>query len=137
MREAKARGATTLTICNVMGSAMTREADGTLLTNAGPEIGVASTKAFTTQLACFYLLAIKLARLRGTLNAAQAQQHLTQLPQMPKLMEEVLHCQATTKSIAKPVHHAKGFLFLGRGPMSPAARDPALNLKEISYTHRH
>jgi glucosamine--fructose-6-phosphate aminotransferase (isomerizing) len=135
MREAKARGATTLTICNVIGSAMTREADGTLMTNAGPEIGVASTKAFTTQLACFYLLAIKLGRLRGTLSAAQAQQHLTQLAQIPKLMEEVLQCEATTKSIAQEFHNAKGFLFLGRGPMFPVALEGALKLKEISYIH--
>jgi glucosamine--fructose-6-phosphate aminotransferase (isomerizing) len=135
MREAKSRGARTLTVCNVVGSAMTREADGTLLTNAGPEIGVASTKAFTTQLACLYLLAIKLGRLRGTLSAAQAQLHLTRLAQIPKLMEEVLQCEATTKTIAKEFHNAKGFLFLGRGPMFPVALEGALKLKEISYIH--
>ena len=73
-----------------MGSAMTREADLTVLTNAGPEIGVASTKAFTTQLAALYLLAVKLGRLRGTLDVAQAQEHLTQLTEMPKLVEEAL-----------------------------------------------
>jgi len=135
MREAKTRGATTLTICNVMGSAMTREADGTVLTNAGPEIGVASTKAFTTQLACLYLLAIKLGRLRGSLSAAEAQLHLTRLAEIPKLMEEVLQCEAATKAVAKEFHNAKGFLFLGRGPMFPVALEGALKLKEISYIH--
>ncbi len=135
MREAKARRATTLTICNVMGSAMTREADAALLTNAGPEIGVASTKAFTTQLAVLYLLAIKLGRLRGTLTAAHAQLHLTHLTEVPKLVEEVLQCEPTAKAIAREFHNATGFLFLGRGPMHSVALEGALKLKEISYIH--
>jgi len=135
MREAKARGASTMTICNVMGSVMTREADLTLLTNAGPEIGVASTKAFTTQLAALYLLAVKLGRLRGSLDASQAQQHLTHLTEIPKLIEAVLECEAKVQAIAKHFHGSQDFLFLGRGPMFPVALEGALKLKEISYVH--
>jgi glucosamine--fructose-6-phosphate aminotransferase (isomerizing) len=135
MREAKSRGATTLAICNVMGSVMTREADFTLITNAGPEIGVASTKAFTTQLAALYLLAVKLGRARGTLTAAEAQHYLTQVTEIPKLMEEVLQCERNTEAIAKRFYNAQGFLFLGRGPMFPVALEGALKLKEISYIH--
>ena len=135
MREAKARGASTMTICNVMGSVMTREADLTLLTNAGPEIGVASTKAFTTQLAALYLLAVKLGRLRGSLDASQAQRHLTHLTEIPKLIEAVLECEAKVQAIAKHFHGSQDFLFLGRGPMFPVALEGALKLKEISYVH--
>src|SRR5262249_41885952 len=92
LREARARGARTMTVCNVVGSALTREAELTILTHAGPEIGVASTKAFTTQLASLYLLAVKLGRLRGTLDLAQSQDLLTQLTEVPKRVEEALQC---------------------------------------------
>src|SRR5499433_532139 len=135
LREAKARGAPTMTICNVMGSVMTREADLTLLTNAGPEIGVASTKAFTTQLAALYLLGVKLGRLRGSLDVAQAQRHLTHLTEIPKLIEAVLDCEGKVQAIAKHFHGSQNFLFLGRGPMHPVALEGALKLKEISYVH--
>jgi glutamine---fructose-6-phosphate transaminase (isomerizing) len=135
LREAKARGARTLTLCNVVGSALTREADLTVLTNAGPEIGVASTKAFTTQLAALFLLAVKLGRLRGTLDVARAQELLTQVTEVPKRMEEALHCESAVKRIARTYQDAQGFLFLGRGPMYPVALEGALKLKEISYIH--
>ena len=135
LREAKSRGAPTMTICNVIGSAMTREADLTLLTNAGPEIGVASTKAFTTQLAALYLLAVKLGRLRGKLDVSQAQRHLTHLTEIPKLIEAVLECEAKVQAIAKRFHLSQDFLFLGRGPLHPVALEGALKLKEISYVH--
>jgi glucosamine--fructose-6-phosphate aminotransferase (isomerizing) len=135
MREAKQRGATTMTLCNVIGSAMTREADFTVLTNAGPEIGVASTKAFTTQLVGLYMLAIKLGRLRGTLSQEQAQEHLTQLSAVPKVVETVLKTEAKVKEIARKYMHAQDFLFLGRGTMHPVALEGALKLKEISYVH--
>lgn len=135
MREAKTRGATTMTLCNVVGSAMTREADFTVLTNAGPEIGVASTKAFTTQLVGLYLLAIKLGRLKGTLTADQAREHLTALAEVPKLIEETLKSEAHVKEIARKYLHAHDFLFLGRGPMHAVALEGALKLKEISYIH--
>jgi glutamine---fructose-6-phosphate transaminase (isomerizing) len=135
LREAKARGARTMALCNVVGSAMTREADLTVLTNAGPEIGVASTKAFTTQLAALYLLAVKLGRLRGTLDVGRAQELLTHVTEIPKRVEEALHCEGTVKRIARDYHTAQDFLFLGRGPMFPVALEGALKLKEISYIH--
>ena len=135
LREAKARGARTVALCNVVGSAMTREADLTVLTNAGPEIGVASTKAFTTQLAALYLLAVKLGRLRGTLDVARAQELLTAVTEVPKRVEEALHCEAAVKQIARTYQNAQDFLFLGRGPMHPVALEGALKLKEISYIH--
>jgi len=135
MREAKARGATTMALCNAVGSAITREADFTVLTNAGPEIGVASTKAFTTQLIGLYLLAVKLGRASGALSADAAREHLTQLSEMPKLIEEVLKTEAKVKEVAKKFLHARDFLFLGRGPMYPVALEGALKLKEISYIH--
>ena len=135
MREAKARGATTMALCNAVGSAITREADFTVLTNAGPEIGVASTKAFTTQLIGLYLLAVKLGRASGALSADAAREHLTQLSEVPKLIEEVLKTEAKVKEVAKKFLHARDFLFLGRGPMYPVALEGALKLKEISYIH--
>jgi glutamine---fructose-6-phosphate transaminase (isomerizing) len=134
-KEAKARGATPLAICNVMGSAMTREAEISVLTNAGPEIGVASTKAFTTQLVTLYMLAVKLGRMRGTLTVKAAQEHLTHLTEIPKMIEEVLKCEAAVKRVAREFMNAQDFLFLGRGPMHPVALEGALKLKEISYIH--
>jgi len=135
LREAKARGATTMTLCNVVGSAMTREADFTVLTNAGPEIGVASTKAFTTQLVGLYLLAIKLGRARGTLSVEQAQAHLKALAEVPAAIEHALKGEAHVKEVARKYMNATDFLFLGRGPMQSVALEGALKLKEISYIH--
>ncbi|WNG39596.1 glutamine--fructose-6-phosphate transaminase (isomerizing) [Archangium minus] len=134
-KEAKARGATALALCNVIGSAMTREADITILTNAGPEIGVASTKAFTTQLVGLYLLAVKLGRMRGTLTVKAAQEHLTALTEIPKMIEDVLKCETAVKRVSREFMNAQDFLFLGRGPMHPVALEGALKLKEISYIH--
>ena len=135
LREAKARGAITMALCNVMGSAITRDADFTVLTNAGPEIGVASTKAFTTQLSVLFMLAVKLGRMKGTLTAEQAQEHLTQLVQVPKRVEEVLKCEGQVKLVARHYMGAQDFLFLGRGPLHAVALEGALKLKEISYIH--
>ncbi|MDQ3262464.1 MAG: glutamine--fructose-6-phosphate transaminase (isomerizing) [Myxococcota bacterium] len=135
LKEAKARGATTMALCNVMGSAMTRAADFSILTNAGPEIGVASTKAFTTQLAALYMIAVKLGRMRGKLDVRQAQDHLTALSEIPKLIEEVLKCEPQVKRIAREYMNTQDFLFLGRGPMHSVALEGALKLKEISYIH--
>jgi glucosamine--fructose-6-phosphate aminotransferase (isomerizing) len=134
-KEAKARGAMSLAICNVMGSAMTREAEMSVLTNAGPEIGVASTKAFTTQLVTLYMLAVKLGRMKGTLTVKAAQEHLTHLTEIPKMIEDVLKCEAAVKRVAREFMSAQDFLFLGRGPMHPVALEGALKLKEISYIH--
>jgi glucosamine--fructose-6-phosphate aminotransferase (isomerizing) len=135
LKEAKARGAKTMTLCNVVGSAMTREAEFTVLTNAGPEIGVASTKAFTTQLAALYLLGIQLGRLRGRLTVEQAQEHLTWLSEAPKLVEEALKTELQVKNIARKYLQAQDFLFLGRATMHAVALEGALKLKEISYIH--
>jgi glutamine---fructose-6-phosphate transaminase (isomerizing) len=135
LREAKTRGATTLALCNVLSSAMTREADMTVFTNAGPEIGVASTKAFTTQLVALYLLGIKLGRLSGNLTMSEAQVHLQRLAEVPKEIETLLAREPAIKAIAKQYMHAKDFLFLGRGTMHAVALEGALKLKEISYIH--
>jgi glucosamine--fructose-6-phosphate aminotransferase (isomerizing) len=134
-REAMRRGARGLAICNVVGSAIAREADDVLYTHAGPEIGVASTKAFTTQLAAFFLLAVKLGRLRGTLSAESARAHLTHLSELPLLVERVLKHEDVIKAAAYKFSQARDLLFLGRGPQFPVALEGALKLKEISYIH--
>jgi glucosamine--fructose-6-phosphate aminotransferase (isomerizing) len=134
-REAKARGARGLAICNVVGSAIAREAEDVLYTHAGPEIGVASTKAFTTQLAAFFLLAVRLGRLRGTLTAEQGRHHLEALFEVPRLVERVLQYEDLIKQAAYKFSHARDLLFLGRGPQYPVALEGALKLKEISYIH--
>ncbi len=134
-REAKARGARGLAICNVVGSAIAREADDVLYTHAGPEIGVASTKAFTTQLAAFFLLAVRLGRLRGTLSADVARNHLENLRELPGLVERTLKYEDVIKAAAYKFSGARDLLFLGRGPQYPVALEGALKLKEISYIH--
>ena len=134
-REAKARGSPTLAICNVAGSMVTREAVGTLYTHAGPEIGVASTKAFTSQLAALYILALHLAGLRGTLSAEQARGYLQELTRLPGKLERVLEHDALYEELARRFFRADNFLFLGRGIHYPIALEGALKLKEISYIH--
>jgi glucosamine--fructose-6-phosphate aminotransferase (isomerizing) len=134
-REAKSRGARGLAICNVVGSAIAREADDVLYTHAGPEIGVASTKAFTTQLAAFFLLAVRLGRLRGTLSAEQGRAYLQALNEVPGLVERVLKYEELIKQAAYKFSHSRDLLFLGRGPQYPVALEGALKLKEISYIH--
>jgi len=118
-----------------VGSAIAREADDVLYTHAGPEIGVASTKAFTTQLAAFFLLAVRLGRLRGTLAAASAQRHLQALNEVPMLVDRVLKYEEVIKQAAHKFSQARDLLFLGRGPQYPVALEGALKLKEISYIH--
>jgi len=134
-REAKSRGALTVAICNVQGSMLTREARGTLLTHAGPEIGVASTKAFTSQLVALALLALHLGRLRGTLSAERCRELLEGLTRVPHLMEQVLAQEEAVEALSKRVAAARDFLFLGRGIHYPIALEGALKLKEISYIH--
>ena len=134
-REAKSRGARGLALCNVVGSAIAREADDVLYTHAGPEIGVASTKAFTTQLAAFFLLAVRLGRLKGTLSAQEAQKHLQALNELPGLVERVIKYEPEIKAAAYKFSSARDLLFLGRGPQYPVALEGALKLKEISYIH--
>jgi glucosamine--fructose-6-phosphate aminotransferase (isomerizing) len=135
MRVAKAKGCPTVAICNVVGSAIARESDAAIYTHAGPEIGVASTKCFTTQLSAFFLLAVKLGRVRGALAPAAAQEHLEALRQTPKQMEEALRCEDAIKGLARIWQNATDCLFLGRGPQFPIALEGALKLKEISYVH--
>jgi glutamine---fructose-6-phosphate transaminase (isomerizing) len=135
LREGKARGARVLSICNVVGSTISRESDGVLYTHAGPEIGVASTKAFTTQLAAFVLLAIFLGRRSGALTEAAAVELVKELRAIPEKMTEVLDHSATVNVIARRYATARDFLFLGRGINYPIALEGALKLKEISYIH--
>jgi glucosamine--fructose-6-phosphate aminotransferase (isomerizing) len=135
LREAKKKGACAIAICNVVGSMATRESDGTVYTHAGPEIGVASTKAFTSQLAALHLLALYLGQVRGTLTPAAARPHLEALTQLPLLLEKTLQCNAQTEEIAKRFYQRRDFLYLGRGINYPIALEGALKLKEISYIH--
>ncbi len=136
VRVARARGARAYAICNVVGSAVSRECDGgTLFTRAGPEIGVASTKAFTTQLAALFLLAVGLGRLRGTLTAEQGREQLEALRHLPLWMEQMVRQEAALMPIAKRCAAARDVLFLGRGNQFPVALEGALKLKEISYIH--
>jgi glucosamine--fructose-6-phosphate aminotransferase (isomerizing) len=137
MREAKDRGAKLWTICNVVGSMATRISDGVLLTQAGPEIGVASTKAFTTQLTCLYLIALKLAELRGRLSQEAIELRLHNLARLPGQIEAILSQADAIAEVARRVSHFKQFLFIGRGLMYPIALEGALKLKEVSYTHAH
>jgi glucosamine--fructose-6-phosphate aminotransferase (isomerizing) len=134
-REAKNRGARTLTICNVLGSTAAREADAVLYTRAGPEIGVASTKSFTAQMATLCLLAIALGIKRGRLTAGEANTLKSQLIKMPDLIERVLKGDSEIKELASTLDYANGYLYLGRGINYPIALEGALKLKEISYLH--
>jgi glucosamine--fructose-6-phosphate aminotransferase (isomerizing) len=135
LREAKKKGARSMAICNVVGSMATRETEGTVLTHAGPEIGVASTKAFTSQLVALHLLAIYLGQIRGTLSPEDAKPHLEALTQLPLLLEQTLKCEPLTEEIAKRFYQRSDFLYLGRGINYPIALEGALKLKEISYIH--
>jgi glucosamine--fructose-6-phosphate aminotransferase (isomerizing) len=134
-REAKARGSKTLAICNVVGSMITREAAGTIYTHAGPEIGVASTKAFTAQLTALYLFALYLAQVRGTMNQEQAAEAVRELTLIPGKLEHLLTHDRACEDLAKQYVRAQDFLFLGRGIHYPIALEGALKLKEVSYIH--
>src|ERR1700677_2195410 len=135
-RELIAKGSKTLAICNVVGAAVTREAQGTITTNAGPEIGVASTKAFTAQLTALFVFALHLAQVRGTITDAESLRLVDELSKLPGKVEDVLRsvddqCQQLARSFST----ANDFLFLGRGIHYPIALEGALKLKEISYIH--
>ena len=135
LREAKKKGALSIAICNVVGSMATRESDGTVYTHAGPEIGVASTKAFTSQLVALHLLALYLGKIRGALSADEARPHLEALVQLPVLLEQTLKTEPLMKQIAHRFYQRSDFLYLGRGINYPIALEGALKLKEISYIH--
>ena len=134
-REAKAKGCKTLAICNVVGSMITREAAGTIYTHAGPEIGVASTKAFTAQLTALYLFALYLAQVRGTITPEQAKKEVFELTRLPGKLEHVLTQEGACEELAKEYSRVQDFLFLGRGIHYPIALEGALKLKEVSYIH--
>jgi glucosamine--fructose-6-phosphate aminotransferase (isomerizing) len=135
LREARQRGSRVLAICNVRESTIARESHDVLYTHAGPEIGVASTKAFTTQLVALYLLALKLGIVRGRIGREAARGRLAELMRLPRLVEESLQLDEAVKAIAQKYFHSRDFLFLGRGIMYPIALEGALKLKEISYIH--
>jgi glucosamine--fructose-6-phosphate aminotransferase (isomerizing) len=134
-REAKTKGSKTLAICNVVGSMITREAAGCIYTHAGPEIGVASTKAFTCQLTALFLLAMYLGQMRGVLNEADSRRLVHELLLIPGKLESVLNNDAQFEELGRKLHRATDFLFLGRGVHFPMALEGALKLKEISYIH--
>jgi len=131
-----AKGSKTLAICNVVGAAITRKAAGTITTNAGPEIGVASTKAFTAQLTALFVLALHLAQTRGTISDADSLHLVTELSKVPSKVEDILRSvDDQCQQLARIFHTADDFLFLGRGIHYPIALEGALKLKEISYIH--
>jgi len=134
-REAKEKGARVVSIVNVVGSTLARESDGVLYTHCGPEIGVASTKAFSAQLTALYLLALHLARVRNVMTAADGKAWLDRLVRLPVLVERVLGREAEIVAIAKRYYKKRNFLYLGRGINYPIALEGALKLKEISYIH--
>jgi glucosamine--fructose-6-phosphate aminotransferase (isomerizing) len=134
-REAKEKGARVLSIVNVVGSTLARESDGVLYTHCGPEIGVASTKAFTAQLTALYLLALHLARVRNVMNVADGKAWLDRLVRLPTLVKGVLGREAEIVAIAKRYYKKRNFLFLGRGINYPIALEGSLKLKEVSYIH--
>ncbi|MFB3854789.1 MAG: glutamine--fructose-6-phosphate transaminase (isomerizing) [Vicinamibacterales bacterium] len=135
LREARRRGARTVSICNVVGSMATRESEGTLYTHAGPEIGVASTKAFTSQLVALYLLGLHLGRIKGSLGASELASHVESLRGLPQLLERALAESAVMQEVARRFYMRHNFLYLGRGINYPIALEGALKLKEISYIH--
>lgn len=134
-REAKIRGARTLTICNVVGSTSAREADAVFYTHSGPEIGVASTKAFLTQVMSLYLFAIALGQTRETVSRERSKELLQELIELPGKIERTLTAEDKIKAIARDYFKAGGFIYLGRGINFPIALEGALKLKEISYIH--
>ena len=134
-REAKQKGSKTLAICNVVGSMITREAAGSLMTHAGPEIGVASTKAFTCQLTALFILAMYLAEVRERISAEQARTLVQELLRIPGKLEAVLSYDNIYDDMVKRLFRASDFLYLGRGIHFPIALEGALKLKEISYIH--
>src|SRR5213083_1299825 len=135
LRQARQGGACSVAICNVVGSMATRETEGTVFTHAGPEIGVASTKAFTSQLVALYLLGLRLGQARGVLSPEASKPHIDALLQLPLLLEQALKLAPEIEEVAARFHTRTDFLYLGRGIHYPIALEGALKLKEISYIH--
>jgi glucosamine--fructose-6-phosphate aminotransferase (isomerizing) len=135
VKEAHALGAKVLSICNVVGSSLARESDGIIYTRGGPEIGVASTKAFTTQLVVFYILSLLLSKLKKTMGIHEIKKHLKQLAEIPQKVETILQNEKIIEEISERYYQVTNALFLGRGKGYPIALEGALKLKEISYIH--
>ncbi len=135
VKAAKLKGCPILAITNVVGSALAREATGTLYTHAGPEIGVASTKAFTTQIVALYLLSLWLGRQREVITREDAKKRIQDLVEIPRLIQTTLELDPTIDTLARQLRSAQDFLYLGRGGQFPIALEGALKLKEISYIH--
>jgi glucosamine--fructose-6-phosphate aminotransferase (isomerizing) len=135
MREARRQGCKALAVCNVQGSMIHREADGTILTHAGPEIGVASTKAFTAQMIALYLFALYLGELRGTISESEGKKLAQDLAELPLKIEQLLNDADSIEDLSKEFFRVQDFLYLGRGINFPVALEGALKLKEISYIH--
>jgi len=135
LEEGRSKGAKVLSICNVLGSTVARKSHGVIYTHAGPEIGVASTKAFTTQLACLFMLSIYLGRIRGILGKEDGRVLIKELVEVTKKLEEVLDLNEPLKRLAGRFINKQDFLFLARGINYPIALEGALKLKEISYIH--
>jgi glucosamine--fructose-6-phosphate aminotransferase (isomerizing) len=135
LREAKAKGACTLAISNVVGSTIAREADGVLYTHAGKETSIASTKAFTAQMAVLYLIALHIAQARQGLTQHEVCRHMRELLELPGKAERTLKCREQCEELAGKYHEVDDFLFLGRAVHYPIAMDGALKLKEVSYVH--
>ncbi|MFH1387460.1 MAG: glutamine--fructose-6-phosphate transaminase (isomerizing) [bacterium] len=133
--EAKERGAKTIAICNVVGSTIAREADGVVYTNAGPEIGVASTKAFTTQLTVIYLLAILFGKRRELISETESLKYISDLIEIPEKIEQTLEQEKEVEKVAEKFYGVSNALYLGRGKGFPIALEGALKLKEVSYIH--
>lgn len=133
--EAKAQNAKVISICNVIGSSIARESHGVVYTNAGPEIGVASTKAFTTQLTVIYLLAVLFGKRKGTISESESIKLINDLIEIPAKLEETLYLEEEVEKVAEKFHKANNALYLGRGKGFPIALEGALKLKEVSYIH--
>jgi glucosamine--fructose-6-phosphate aminotransferase (isomerizing) len=132
---AKSKGAFVFGVCNVVGSSIARETDAGAYTHAGPEIGVASTKAFTTQITVLTLIALRLARAKGTISSSEFRHHMIELELIPEKVKRALESDSYVKTIADIYKNARNFLYLGRGYNFPVALEGALKLKEISYIH--
>jgi glucosamine--fructose-6-phosphate aminotransferase (isomerizing) len=135
LKGAKEAGASVISICNVVGASIPRESQASIFTHAGPEIGVASTKAFTSQLAVLYLLALHLGRERKVIDQVQAKRMLTDLIKLPQLLESILRRSEELERLSHQFYTKNHFLYLGRGINYPVALEGALKLKEISYIH--
>ncbi len=133
VRQARRMGSAVLAVCNVLGSTLTRESDGVIYTHAGPEIGVASTKAYTAQLIALYIFALYLAEIRGLLSQEKINKYIAELKKIPAQQGEILKGQAAIGSLARKHSHFGSFLYLGRNVNFPSALEGALKLKEISY----